>query len=325
MLRRLSLFLFRRSFVFFLLAVIGCSAQAPSSNLDRRIERQIRSHFNIPASVDIAIGDPKPSSEFPDYKSLSVTFSQGQQQQTQEFLLAKDGNTLVRLTKLDISKDPYSELMKKIDMNGRPTRGAKDAKVTIVNYDDFECPFCARMYSSLLHEVLPSYGDKVKLVMKDFPLTEIHPWAIRAAVNANCLAAQNQDAYWAFSDYVHANQQLVTTGGNASPAAAATRASLQQQQDYLDRLAEEQAQKHQLQMDPLKACLHAQAKTAVQASMREGTELGVEATPTLFVNGEKVDGAVPAAQLRAMIDRALRDAGESVPSQPSQQSTPAAQ
>jgi protein-disulfide isomerase len=161
--------------------------------------------------------------------------------------------------------------------------------------------------------------------MKDFPLTEIHPWAIRAAVNANCLAAQNQDAYWAFSDYVHANQQLVTSGGNASPAAAATRASLQQQQEYLDHVAEEQAQKHQLEMGPLKACLQAQVKTAVQASMHEGTELGVEATPTLFVNGEKVDGAVPAAQLRAMIDRALRDAGESVPSQASQPSTPAAQ
>jgi protein-disulfide isomerase len=323
--RWLSLFLFRRSFVFFLLVVIGCSAQAPSSGLDRRIERQIRAHFNIPASVNIAVGAPKPSAEFPDYNALSVTFSQGQQQQTQEFLLAKDGNTLVRLTKLDVSKDPYAELMKKIDMDGRPTRGAKDAKVTIVNYDDFECPFCARMYSSLMNEILPSYGDKVKLVMKDFPLTEIHPWAIRAAVNANCLAAQNQDAYWAFSDFLHANQQLVTSGGNTSPPAAATRASLQQQQDYLDHLAEEQAQKHQLQLAPFKACLQAQSKTAVQASMREGSELGVEATPTLFVNGEKVDGAVPAAQLRVMIDRALRDVGETVPAQASQPSAPAAQ
>jgi protein-disulfide isomerase len=255
---------------------------------------------------------------------LSVTFSQGQQQQTQEFLLAKDGKTLVRLTKLDISKDPYSELMKKIDMEGRPTRGAQNAKVTIVNYDDFECPFCARMYSALMDEVLPSYGDKVKLVVKDFPLTEIHPWAIRAAVNANCLAAQSGDAYWAFSDYVHGNQQVVSSGGNASPSGGAAKASLQQQQSYLDHLAEEQAQKHQLQMAPLKACLQAQSKTAVQASIDEGRQLGVEATPTLFVNGEKVDGAVPTAQLRAMIDRALRDAGENVPSQ-AQQSAPAAQ
>jgi protein-disulfide isomerase len=312
--RWLALFLFRRSFLFFLLAAVACSAQGPSSGLNQRIERQIRSHFNIPASVDIALSAPKPNSDFPGYDTLSVTFSQGQQRQTQEFLLSKDGKTLARLTKLDISRDPYAELMSKIDMQGRPVRGSKNAPVTIVNYDDFECPFCSRMYATLIQDVLPGYGDKVKLVLKDFPLVQIHPWAIRAAVNANCLAAQNQDAYWAFADYVHGNQQQISNAGAAS-STGGSKASLQQQQAYLDRLAVEQGEKHQLQMEPLQACLKAQTQTAVQASMHEGEQLGVEATPTLFVNGEKVDGAVPASELRAMIDRALRDAGQSVPSQ----------
>jgi protein-disulfide isomerase len=323
--RWLTLFLFRRSFVFFLLAVVACSAQAPSTDLDRRIERQIRSHFNIPASVQIVVGPRKQSSEFPGYDAVSVTFSQADRKQEQEFLVAKDGKTLVRLTKLDITQDPYAELMKKIDLSGRPTRGGQDAKVTIVTYDDFQCPFCARMYSTLMDDVLPSYGDKVKLVIKDFPLVEIHPWAIRAAVNANCLAAQSEEAYWAFSDFVHANQKLISAGGMALTGSEPAKASLQQQQEYLDRLAVEQAQKHKVAMAPLQACLQAQTKTAVQASMREGAELGVQATPTLFVNGEKVDGAIPAEQLRAMIDRALRDVGESVPAPAALQSPPAAQ
>jgi len=316
------LYLFRRSFVFFLLAVVACSAQAPSSNLDQRIERQIRSHFNIPASVNIAVSAPRPNSEFPGYDTLSVTFSQGQQQQTQDFLLSKDGKTLARLTKFDISKDPYAELMGKIDTSGRPVRGAQAAPVTIVNYDDFQCPFCSRMYATLMHEVLPAYGDSVKLIIKDFPLVQIHPWAMHAAVDANCLAAQSSEAYWAFADYVHSNQQEVSNAGTAAPAAAA-KPTLEQQQAYLDHLAMEQAQKHQLQIEPVQACLRTQTQTAVQASMHEGEQLGVEATPTLFVNGEKVDGAVPASELRAMIDRALRDAGRKTPGQAAPSSAPA--
>src|SRR5207248_11577787 len=127
-----------------------------------------------------------------------------------EFLLSKDNKALVRFTKMDLTSDPYSELMKKIDTSGRPVRGNKDAKVTIVNYDDFECPFCSRMHQTLFPDVFKAYSDRVKIVYKDFPLAEIHPWATHAAVDANCLAAQNNDAYWDFADYVHGNQKAIS-------------------------------------------------------------------------------------------------------------------
>jgi protein-disulfide isomerase len=297
--------------------VAGCSAQPSSSDLDRRIERHVRSQFNIPGTVEVRIGPRTPSPEFPEYERLVITFAQGERQQQQEFLLAKDGGTLLRLTKMDIRNDPYLELMKKIDLQGRPVRGAQEAKVTIVNYDDFQCPFCARMYATLVDDILPGYGDRVKLVSKDFPLTEIHPWATRAAVNANCLLEQSQDAYWAFSDYVHANQKEISTGskdGATAPVAApGAKSGPEQQLARLDRLALEHGQKYNLQAPRLEACLKAQSDAAVQASMKEGGQLGVQATPTLFINGEKVDGAVPAAQLREILDRALREAGEEPP------------
>ena len=95
------------------------------------------------------------------------------------------------MTKLDLSKDPFAEIMKKIDVSGRPTRGNSQAKVVAVNYDDFECPFCSRMHQTLFPQLLKEYGDRVVFIYKDFPLAEIHPWATHAAVNANCLAAQN--------------------------------------------------------------------------------------------------------------------------------------
>ena len=78
----------------------------------------------------------------------------------------------------------------------------------------------------------------------------------------------------------------------------------------IDNLAKEQAQKHQLDTDKLQACMQKQDETAVRASMAEGDKLGVDSTPTLFINGERFTGAVPEAELRAALDRALADSGQ---------------
>jgi protein-disulfide isomerase len=192
--------------------------------------------------------------------------------------------------------------MKKIDASGRPTRGNINAKVTVVNYDDFECPFCSRMHTALFPGLFKEYGDRVLFIYKDYPLQEIHPWAVHAAVNANCLAAQNGDAYWDYADYLHANQSAINgekgrDGQNAE----------------LDKLAALQGQKHNLDVGKLQACLKAQDDKAVRASIHEGDTVGVDATPTMFVNGQKLDGAVPADEVRGALDRALKDAGVAPP------------
>jgi protein-disulfide isomerase len=299
--------LFRRFLMAFLLLCLGCAAQANSPEVNQRIERQIRAIFGerIPPSVRITVGARTPSTDFPGYDKISVTLAQGERKQEVDFLLSKDSSTLVRVTKFDLTKDPFAEMMKKIDVNGRPVRGNKDAKVAIVNFDDFQCPFCSRMHSELTEQVLKTYGDRVKIVYKDFPLTDIHPWAVHAAVNANCLASQNGDAYWEFADYAHASQKQITGTAQKPP--------FKEQFAALDQAAIEIGQRRNLQLTPLQSCIKAQSDTAVLASIKEGMELGVSATPTIFVNGEKVDGAVPVAELQAMIDRALRDAGQPVP------------
>jgi len=158
--------------------------------------------------VKVNVG-PLHSSDFPSYDAVTITFDESGKKKDYEFLLAKDRKALLRMTRIDLTKDPYAEVMKKIDVTGRPTRGAKDAKVVVINYDDFECPFCSRMHAALFPTLLKEYGDRVLFVYKDYPLDEIHPWAIHAAVDANCLAVQNSDAYWDFADYVHANQKEI--------------------------------------------------------------------------------------------------------------------
>lgn len=311
----------RRAFLALLVICLGCSAQSPPSqpspasptspsqssatspspDLAKLIERQVRSHYSVPPDVKVLLG-PLRSSEFANYDALTVTFSSPTKRQDFDFLLSHDHKTLMRVTRLNLSTDPYAEVMKKIDVAGRPTRGNKDAKVTVVNYDDFECPFCSRMHSTLFPGLFKEYGDRVLFIYKDYPLEEIHPWAIHAAVNANCLEAQNNDAYWDYADYLHAHQDAMK-GENGRDG----------QNAELDKLAALQGQKHNLDAAKLQACVKAQDDKAVRASMREGETVGVDATPTMFINGQKLDGAVPADDVRQALDEALKQAGVAPP------------
>ena len=186
---------------------------------------------------------------------------------------------------------------REIKIDGRPVRGAEKGKVTIVFFDDFQCPYAAYMYKTLFEEVMKDYADRVKVALRETPNTEIHSWAKRAAINADCLAAQSNDAYWDFSDYVHAHQPEIEVNPHA----------------VLDKLAIEQGQKHNLLVSPLQECIEAQSDTLFKASRSEAIhQLGVRDVPTLLINGEKLSGSVTAQPLREALDRALRDAGEPV-------------
>jgi protein-disulfide isomerase len=288
-------------FLFLVLMAGGCKAQsaAPAGltpEVTHRIQSEIRSRYNVPPAVDVSVSSPQPS-DVPGYDKVVVTFTHEEKKTDFDFLLSKDRKTLARLEKIDISQD----LMSKINVKGRPVRGSQDAKVTIVNFDDFECPFCARMHATLFPTFLKEYGSKVRFVYKDFPLVEIHPWAMHAAVDANCLGEQNGDAYWDFADSIHANAKAI---GGKSPAEAF---------GNLDRAALESGEKHHLDAEKLKACVQKSDESAVRASMAEADKLGVDSTPTLFINGERISGVVPEAEMRSIIDRALADAGEKTP------------
>lgn len=287
-------------FVVALLLGAGCKAQGASVPLSpeikHRIVSEIRSRYNVPPQINVSISEPKPG-DVPGYDLVVVTFTGGTHTSTHDFLISSDRKTLAHLEKMDISQD----FMSKIDVKGRPVRGNPNSKVTIVNFDDFQCPFCSRMHATLFPTLLQAYGDRVKIIYKDYPLVEIHPWAMHAAIDGNCLEDQNNEAYWDFADYVHGNQKLI---GGSGPAEAFSN---------LDKAAREQATKHKLDQPKLDACMQKQDQSAIRASMAEGEKLGVDSTPTLFINGERLAGAVPEEEMRSIIDRALADAGQPSP------------
>ncbi|HEV2277516.1 MAG TPA: thioredoxin domain-containing protein [Acidobacteriaceae bacterium] len=315
-----GIFLFQRFFLFgvvLAMAAAGSSAQtsgpsvpgakptevSPAQNaaLNRKIEVMIRSELGVPPQYQLEIGT-RQKSDMAGYDTVPVTFSlpgQPGRAQTVDFLLSKDNNTLARLSKWDLSIDPMTQL----PTIGRPVRGNPQAKVTIVNFDDLECPYCARMHATFFPETLDRYKGLVKFVYVDYPLIEIHPWAMHAAVDANCLAAESETAYWNYVDYLHSHGADVSGPDNDPKKAAAN----------LDKLATQEADRDHLDGTKLSACLQKQDDSKIMAEMKSGDRLGVNATPTFFINGERWAGQLDESQLDTMIDRALRAQGINPP------------
>jgi protein-disulfide isomerase len=298
------------SLVLAMAVAVGCKAQEPAGQtgntkagiqdpvLARRVEVLVRGKFNVPAEYSVSFGERKPSN-VPGYDALQITFTHNKSSSTTDFLISQDNTSLARMETFNLQKIPAQN----IPVDHRPVRGNPNAKVTVISFDDLECPYCARMHQQLFPATLDRYGDKVRFVYKDDPLVEIHPWALHAAVDANCLAVQNANAYWGYVDYLHAHGQEVT-GEDRDPKKSAV---------MLDTISREQAKIFKLDAAALDACLQKQDDTAVKESMHEAESLGVEGTPYLFIDGEHIDGAMPVEQVWLVIDRALRAAGVEPP------------
>jgi len=180
--------------------------------------------------------------------------------------------------------------------------------VLIVGFDDLECPYCARMHAELFPAILDRYKNQVHVVYRDFPLYDIHPWAMHAAIDANCLGAASTSGYWNFVDYVHAHaDEMMGTEKTAAKA-----------DQTLDKLALDEGARQKVDPTQMTACLQKQDDSKIKASVQdaEADPLRVDSTPVLFINGEKVEGLVPLDTLYKVIDRALVAAGQTPPPAP---------
>ena len=265
----------------------------------RRVELLIRSRTKIPPDYRITVG-PRQPSDVPGFDKIDVVvLAEGQPSRPIGFLLSTDGKTLAQFNKYDISKDPRTI----ISGAGRPARGgAEGSPVEIVVFDDLECPFCAKMHAQLFPALLDRYGKDVRIEYKDYPLSQ-HPWAMRAAIDSNCLGDQSSTGYWNMVDYVHAH---------ASDFGGADH-NLEKANQMLDSLALDEAKKNNVKLEEVEACIKKQDQTAIKASMKVGDDLGVEATPVLFINGEKLEGAYPLVDVFRMVDEALVAVGKTPP------------
>ena len=127
MLRRFLLNTIRRSILILPLICLGCVAQSAPPDVARKVERQVRSFYSLPPGVNVTVGAITPSTEMAGYDAVSVTIGGEGKPKDLKFLISKDRTSMMRLTKFDLTKDPFAELMSKINVAGSPSRGAKDA------------------------------------------------------------------------------------------------------------------------------------------------------------------------------------------------------
>lgn len=171
-----------------------------------------------------------------------------------------------------------------VPVDDDPAIGPENAPITIIEFSDYECPYCRRWFDDVYEKLLESYPEQVRLVFRDFPLTSIHPNAQPAAEAANC--ANEQGAFWPFHDRIFSMQ----LGLNKE-------AYLQYAQDL------------NLDLASFEQCIaERRYQQEVEADLNFAANLGINSTPTFFINGIPVVGAQPFDVFKYVIDKEL--AGE---------------
>jgi len=241
------------------------------SPTQKNIEAYLRHLYAFGPDVLLVVGTPK---ETPVEGLLETTIDLtiSGNKETVKFYVSKDGKFLFRGELSDMTKDPLAESRAQMQLNDAPSLGDPKAAVTLVEYSDFECPVCRNLHD-VLRGMLPNYAGKVRLVFKDFPLEQLHPWARTAAIAGRCAYQQNPKAFWKMYDFIYDNQEII------SAANAWTKMMDFAGQSGLDN-------------DTFKSCMAGpEAAAAVNASRANGQQLDVNSTPTVFVNGRRMVGA----------------------------------
>lgn len=264
----------------------GPPSEAEVQAMNQRVEQYFRKTVTLPEGVTIKLVDVTPVAST-DLLTVNLELSNGTQTQKVPLVLSRDGHYLIQGQLSDLTVDPFKAIMQKISLKDEPVRGNPNATVTIVEYSDFQCPFCARAYTTLEEQVLKEYGDKVRLVYKNFPLTNIHPWAESAALATACARQQKPEAFWKLYDFLFQNQKDISADNVKEKSVGVLREA-------------------GADADAFAACFdNKAAMPAVKADEQEAAALGVRSTPTFFVNGRKLEGAVPFEQFKPVIDDAL--------------------
>jgi protein-disulfide isomerase len=248
-------------------------APAAPSTTQKNIEAYLRHLYAFGPDVLLVVGPPK-ETPVPGLLETNIDLTIGGNKEAVKFYVSKDGKFLFRGELSDMTKDPLAESRAQIQMQDAPSQGDPKAAVTLVEYSDFECPVCRSLHD-VLRGMLPNYAGKVRLVFKDFPIEQLHPWARTAAIAGRCAYQQDPKAFWKMYDFIYDNQEII------SAANAWTKMN-----DY--------ASQSGLDADTFKSCMAGpEAGAAVNASRANGQQLDVNSTPTVFVNGRRLVGADP--------------------------------
>lgn len=268
-----------------LLLLAGAAQALASTAPEEKVVYHLRESLGLPKAVPMDLGEPKPSG-LPGLKVATLSIGSGEQAQQRELYLSEDGRHYFFSDKLDVEVDPDSDRSSKIRLEGVSAKGPKDAPVTVVEFSDFQCPYCRNAHLQL-SESLKEFEGKVRLVFKHFPLERIHPWAQPASVAAACAGRQGDAAFWTVADGFFADQQKIS-------------------KETLKAKALELAAQANLDKSKFETCFD-KAETAelVRRDVADGDSLGVGSTPSFFINGHPIRGYSSFEPFRELIKEML--------------------
>jgi protein-disulfide isomerase len=292
-----------RKLILVLAATGAMVAQSPApakkvSALDKAtLEVWLRHLFVWPAPIEVSIEDPKPG-PMAGFYEVKIRGTSGPQMQDETFYVSKDGQKVIRGTVYDISQNPFKPELEKIGYEMRPSFGTPGAPVVIAEFSDFECPFCKEEAKMLRDNILKTYPSEVRVYFFDFPLEQLHPWAKAAALAGRCIFRQSASGFWDYHDWIFDHQADITA-------------------DNLKSKVLEFAQGKQIDAAQLTSCIDTKAtESDVKHTIDMAHEMGVNQTPTIFVNGRRIAGTMMWNDLKTIVDyeigyqKTAKNAGE---------------
>ena len=244
------------------------SASKPGS-IESKVEKYLRNLYAWGPDFAVKVG-PSKATPIDELLEVPVTVTTQGQADTAVVYVSKTGTFLLRSDLTDMSVDPFADNRSKLHVGSSPSMGPENAKITLIEFGDFECPSC-RQLDLILRDLLPKHPE-IRLVFKHFPLTSIHPWAMTAAIASQCAYQQNPAAFWKIHDAIYDAQDVISTSNVW---------------DKMLDLANQQG----LVAETFRTCM-ANPETAnqVQETIEEGHALAITATPTTFINARRVVG-----------------------------------
>lgn len=262
-----------------------------------KLEAYIRHLFVWPPPIEVTVGDPEPG-PMPGFYEVKIRGSQGQASQEETFYVSQDGKKIIRGTVFDANQNPFQSDLDKIKTEFQPSIGTQGAPVVLVEFSDFECPYCRQQAKMLREQLLKQYPTQVHFYYLDFPLESLHPWAKSAAMAGRCIFHQNAGAFWDYHDWIFEHQDEITP-------------------DNLKAKVLDFAQGKGIDGPQLSKCIDTRVtEEEVEKTRAEGKALEVNSTPTLFVNGRRMVGSVQWDDLKRVIDyeidyqKTAKNAGE---------------
>ncbi len=308
--------LFTTTLLIFCLA-LGLTAigqEAGDAERKARILANLKAKFPQLGQANVTMGDIETSA----YGTLgkgSFTIATPKGSQTQLFLISEDDTALymvsdpidVSLSSDELAAAAAAEKAKETEqaavrakeieelITGMPTRGNPDAPVTIVEWSDFQCPYCSKG-ADTVEKILEKYPNDVKFVFQHFPLG-FHPWAKPAAIAADCAGKQDPEAFWSLHDKYFEDQKALNPGN-----------VLAKSKEYLAATGVD-VEKWSACAEDKESEEYKAMAAGVDAAMKAGQKYGVSGTPGFFVNGQFLNGAQPLSAFEPLIEEAKKNAG----------------